>query len=51
MRDPKRVEGCEILLDPARKSTLPIVVEGFLEARLSHDQRNVLAQAVRGAQR
>ena len=41
-------EGCEILADPARKSTLPMAVEGFLETRLSVEQKDNLARVVRG---
>jgi hypothetical protein len=48
MREPTRFESCEILLDPVRKATLPIAVEGFLESRLSQEQRTKLARAVRG---
>jgi hypothetical protein len=48
MREPTRVEDCEILLDPARKSTLPVAVEGFLESRLSSEHRTRLSQALRG---
>jgi hypothetical protein len=48
MRDPSAREGCEILADPARKSTLPMAVEGFLEARLSAEQKDSLARVVRG---
>jgi hypothetical protein len=49
MRDPKRFEDYDILLDPLRKPTSPIIVEGFLEARLSLDQRDILTKAIRGA--
>jgi hypothetical protein len=38
MRDPGRSESCEILLDPVRKQTLPLTVDGFLESRLSKEQ-------------
>jgi hypothetical protein len=48
MRDPTRAETCEILLDPVRKPTPPMVVEGFLESRLSADQRNTLSRLVHG---
>lgn len=48
MRDPSVKEGCEILVDPVRKSTLTMTIEGFLETRLSDKQKNVLACAVRG---
>jgi hypothetical protein len=43
MRDPSAADAYEILLDPIRKRTLPSVVEGFLEARLSASQRQQLA--------
>lgn len=48
MRDPSRPETSEILLDPVRKPTPPIVVEGFLESRLSAEQRNTLSRLVHG---
>ncbi|HVY59816.1 MAG TPA: hypothetical protein VHA77_18335 [Xanthobacteraceae bacterium] len=48
MRDPVRPETYEILLDPVRKPTPSIVVEGFLESRLSADQRNTLSRLVHG---
>jgi hypothetical protein len=43
-----RQAGCEILIDPVRKSTLPMAIEGFLEARLSAAQKDSLARVVRG---
>lgn len=51
MRDPTRVEGYEILVDPVRKATLPAAVEGFLESRLSQEQRTKLTHIVRGDDR
>src|SRR5215472_2728891 len=48
MREPARLEGCEILVDPVRKETLPVAVEGFLESRLSQEQRTKLTSVVRG---
>ncbi len=48
MRDPAAKAGCEILADPVRKTTLPMAVEGFLEARLSAGQKDSLARIVRG---
>jgi hypothetical protein len=48
MHDPLASEGCEILADPVRKSTLPMAVEGFLETRLSVAQKDSLARVVRG---
>ena len=49
MRDPSVKEGCEILVDPIRKQTLTITIEGFLETRLSDQQKKLLAQAVQGS--
>jgi hypothetical protein len=51
MLNPDRPDGCEILLDPVRKSTLPMIVEGFLESRLTSVQRDQLSKAVTGDQR
>jgi len=51
MRDPSSAEACEIILDPVRKATLPIAVEGFLESRLSLDQQNTLSLGVHGDRR
>lgn len=48
MRDPSAKAGCEILIDPVRKSTLPMAIEGFLEARLPAAQKDSLARVVRG---
>jgi hypothetical protein len=48
MRDPSIAETYEILLDPVRKRTLPATIEGFLESRLSEEQRHKLAKAVNG---
>ena len=48
MRDPSVKEGCEILVDPVRKSTLTLTIEGFLETRLTDDQKSKLARAVHG---
>jgi hypothetical protein len=48
MREPLASEGCEILADPVRKSTLPMAVEGFLETRLSVEQKDSLARVVWG---
>ena len=48
MRDPSAKAGCEILIDPVRKSTLSMAIEGFLEARLSTGQKDSLARVVRG---
>ncbi|WOJ89440.1 hypothetical protein RZS28_16845 [Methylocapsa polymorpha] len=49
MRDPSSDGGCEILVDPARKKTLPAAIEGFLEARLTSEQKERLAGVVRGS--
>ena len=52
LKDPKRPteeDGCEVLVDPRRKPTLGSVVDGFLESRLSGEQKERLMQAVRGA--
>jgi hypothetical protein len=51
MREPTRPESWEILLDPVRKTTLPMAVEGFLESRLSQEQRTKLSHLVRGVPR
>ena len=48
MRDPSAKEGCEILADPVRKPTLTMTIEGFLETRLSDEQKSILARAVNG---
>ncbi|MGQ0444252.1 MAG: hypothetical protein ACT4O2_03760 [Beijerinckiaceae bacterium] len=48
MRDPLAKEGCEILADPVRKPTLTLAIEGFLDTRLSNEQKNILARAVNG---
>ena len=50
MKDPARAAtgGCEVLVDPRRKPTLAAVVDGFLESRLSPDQKSTLAQAIGG---
>jgi hypothetical protein len=48
LREPSAKAGCEILIDPVRKSTLPMAIEGFLEARLTAAQKDSLARVVRG---
>jgi hypothetical protein len=50
MRDPERAveDGCEILLDPRRKATLGATIDGFLETRLSAEQKAILLRAVGG---
>jgi hypothetical protein len=49
MYDPEDAEACEILVDPVRKTTLPAIVDGFLERRLSEEQRKTIARAINGA--
>jgi len=49
MRDPDDIEGCEILLDPARKTTLPAIVDGFLEMRLDGNQIRKISSAIGGS--
>jgi len=48
MVDPNRPEEFEILLDPKRKTTLPAVIDGFLEHRLSAENQARLERVVRG---
>ncbi|WP_026606292.1 hypothetical protein [Methylocapsa acidiphila] len=48
MRDPSAGDGCEILVDPVRKSTLTTTIEGFLETRLTEAQKSVLIRATQG---
>jgi hypothetical protein len=48
MRDPKKVEDFEIRVDPVRKATPPIAIEGFLESRLTKTDRERLARVVGG---
>jgi hypothetical protein len=50
MRDPKRPDACEILLDPERKTTSPATVDGFLEARLTDEHRRDVLRVFNGAQ-
>lgn len=47
MREPDRAgsDGCDILVDPRRKPTLSAVVDGFLESRLTPDQKAKLLRA------
>jgi hypothetical protein len=49
MRDPENVDGCEILLDPVRKTTMPADVDGFLETRLSENDRSNLRVMLNGS--
>ncbi len=48
MVDPNRPEEFEILLDPKRKTTLPAVIDGFLEKRLTAENQTRLERVVRG---
>jgi hypothetical protein len=48
MRDPRDARSCEILVDPRRKSTMPAIVEGFLEKRLSNGHREKILAVVNG---
>ncbi len=51
MKAPERAaepDGCEVLVDPRRKPTLGSVVDGFLESRLSDEQKAALLQATGG---
>jgi hypothetical protein len=52
LKDPVRLTedcACEVLVDPRRKPTLGSVVDGFLESRLSDDQKKRLSRALQGA--
>jgi hypothetical protein len=49
MSDPNDIDGCEILLDPVRKATLPLSVDGFLEVRLTPEQRQTIKTGVHGS--
>lgn len=48
MREPDRAasDGCDILVDPRRKPTLNAVVDGFLESRLTAEQKAKLLHAI-----
>lgn len=48
MHDPKDADSFEILLDPKRKTTMPAIVEGFLDKRLHKDQREKLLSVING---
>lgn len=51
MRDPLRaaeLDGCDVLVDPRRKPTLGSVVDGFLESRLTGDQKAALLKVTGG---
>ena len=47
MRDPASPDDCEVLVDPRRKPTLGSIVDGFLESRLSPEQKKILFQAIK----
>lgn len=49
MREPDRPDAYEILIDPKRKPTPPAVVDGFLEKRLTAENRTLLERLVRGS--
>lgn len=51
MTDPDDTEACEIMVDPKRKQTSAVTVDGFLESRLSESQRKTLLHAMNGAAR
>jgi hypothetical protein len=48
IRDPERVDGCEIVLDPIRKATPPADVDGFLESRLAGNDQSELRNILNG---
>jgi hypothetical protein len=48
IREPLDPAGYEIIRDPVRKNTAPAATEGFLDLRLSDDQKQRLARVVRG---
>ncbi|GIK81159.1 MAG: hypothetical protein BroJett024_22640 [Alphaproteobacteria bacterium] len=47
IRDPKDMDSFEILLDPERKDTLSAIVEGFLDRRLTDQQREKIRNVIR----
>ncbi len=51
MRDPARAgtDGCTILVDPRRKPTLAAVVDGFLESRLTAEQKQEILTVLRSS--
>jgi hypothetical protein len=51
MTDPDDSEAYEIVIDPKRKQTPGVTVDGFLESRLSDSQRQTLARALNGGGR
>ena len=51
MTDPDNTEAYEIVIDPKRKQTPAVSIDGFLESRLSDGQRKTLARAMNGQDR
>jgi hypothetical protein len=51
LRNPKQLEQTEIILDPVRKNTLPVVVDGFLQSRLLPNQREHLLKFLNGGRK
>lgn len=51
MFDPNDPHAFEILLDPVRKPTRPLAVDGFLDSRLDAAQQSALIRAVHGVAR
>lgn len=51
MTDPDDTEAYEIMVDPKRKLTPAVAIDGFLESRLSDSQRKTLLRAINGAGR
>jgi hypothetical protein len=49
MRRPNETEEFEIVLDPVRKATSTLAVEGFLELRLSQNEREKIRRVITGA--
>lgn len=47
LRDPRKPDEAEILLDPVRKATAPAIIDGFLESRLNPANRVRLGNALR----
>jgi hypothetical protein len=48
---PDEIDNYEILLDPVRKETSALAVDGFLTLRLSHQQRNEIKHVIQGEQK
>ena len=47
LRDPRAPENAEILVDPVRKATAHAIIDGFLESRLTAENRKRLELALR----